>query len=119
MRTQKGQHDPFVAESQAGAVSEAPALQRNRVGRGEVVVMGVERGQRSGRRPGDGGRDLELEPLLTLASGEQPAAAPEEGIVGRVELGGQAQAPQERQPVRRPFLTPSCKPASIAAPLAW
>jgi hypothetical protein len=72
----------------------------------EVIAVVIERGQRRRLRAGDLHQQLQLEALVALIGRQHPAAAAEERVVGVVELGGQAERPQQLHPALGPFVAP-------------
>src|SRR5437762_2728988 len=80
------QRDPLHAETDAGAVRGLAVCVDQVPGPAEMILVVVEAEAGGGLRAGDRDQQLEFEALLALALGENYPGAPEEGIVGHLDL---------------------------------
>src|SRR5207302_3813341 len=110
------ERDALKTEPEAGRVRARAVLELDPVCGGEVLLVVVEGGE--GRRLGAGylGEDLELELLRALAGGEHPAATPEEGVRGDVELDLQPDAAEQLEGALAPGVAPRANGVRFSDP---
>src|SRR5437868_4409617 len=106
VRAEERERDPLEAEAEAGAVCDTAVRELDAEDRGEVVAVVVEGRECGWLGSRDLADDLELQRLLALARRQHASAAPEEGVIGKVELRREAQSGEQ---LRRP-LAPAAPP---------
>ena len=80
MLVEQRKDDALLAEAEACGVNRRAVLSLKPIDLGEVRLVRVERGDRGRLVAGERREDLELQFLLTLAAGEDPAGAAEERV---------------------------------------